>query len=187
MTDSIMEPMIDITPEFKCYTETLNIRRSYYFNDDIVEPSQYNNLLHDLEVATERDILVFHINSNGGRLDTTIQLYNAIRGTKGHTVASLSGNCASAATVLFLACSGWEVSRNCRFMIHAGSWGFGGKYNEMISHAEFEREWHERFFKEVYGGFLTKREINTVLNGGDMYMFADDVVARLNNYTKKRK
>lgn len=187
MNEHLMEPEIDLAPEFKCYTDTLNIRRTYYFNDGIGEPSQYNNLLHDLDVATERDIFVFHFNSPGGRLDATIQLYNAIKETKGQTIGSLSGNCASAATVLFLACSGWEVCRNCRFMIHAGSWGFGGKYNEMISHADFEKKWQERFFKEVYSGFLTKREISNVLRGGDMYMFADDVVSRLNNYSKKRK
>ena len=51
-------------------------------------------------------------------------------------------------------------------MIHAYSGGDIGEYQEIQSASQFHREWFSNFMNDVYGDFLTKKELAQVLGGG---------------------
>ena len=151
---------------------------------DIDEPSEYHSWCQLLRSTTPADDVFIHINSNGGRLDTTTQLIQAIHECQGRISASIEGNCCSAATMIFLTCDQYQLSPYTYFMIHNFSGGMIGKGNEMQSRAEFEKRWFDNMAYSLYKNFLSDVEISEMLRGVDFYMDAKEVHARM---TKRNK
>ena len=63
-------------------------------------------------------------------------------------------------------------------MIHTSSGCSFGKQSDIKKEEEFFNPWLEDFFNEIYKNFLTKKEIQNVLDGHDMWLRADEVVER---------
>jgi hypothetical protein len=56
------------------------------------------------------------------------------------------------------------------------SFGKGGEmYDQLIN----ERKWSEKIIQKIYEGFLTKEEIDSVLNNKDIWMEGEEVMNRL--------
>jgi hypothetical protein len=70
-------------------------------------------------------------------------------------------------------------------MFHNYSAGVFGKGGEMFDQLIFEREWSKNFMTEVYEGFLTTEEIQSMLNNRDIWMTSGEVIQRLENLYKK--
>jgi hypothetical protein len=64
-------------------------------------------------------------------------------------------------------------------MFHNYSAGVFGKGGEMFDQLTFEREWSKNFMTEVYEGFLTGEEIQSMLNNRDIWMTSSEVISRL--------
>ena len=64
-------------------------------------------------------------------------------------------------------------------MFHNYSGGTIGKGGEMIDQLTYERSWSENLLKDVYVDFLTQKEIESMLNGKDLWMNSDEVLHRL--------
>ena len=103
-----------------------------------------------------------------------------LRETQAHTIASVEGECMSAATLIFLACQQYEISAHSCFMFHNYSSGTVGKGGEQFDQLTFERKWSESLFCDAYKGFLTPNEIKMILDSKDIWMNSDEVVDRLN-------
>jgi hypothetical protein len=71
-------------------------------------------------------------------------------------------------------------------MIHAYSGGDIGKYQEIQSSSEFHREWFTNFMYDVYGDFLTKKELTQVLGGKDLWLSAEDAITRFKKIFRKK-
>ena len=72
-------------------------------------------------------------------------------------------------------------------MIHAYSGGDIGKYQEIQSASQFHREWFSNFMNDVYGDFLTKKELAQVLGGKDLWLNADDAMNRFKKIFRKKE
>lgn len=150
-----------------------------YLTDAIDEPSLYNELCYKLKSASNAEIFTLYINTPGGIIDSATMIVDAIKNSKAKVIAEISGTVASAGTVITLACDEVKVADHTAFMIHNYSGGMVGKGHEMKARQEFVDSSLNAAFKVFYKDFLSEDEMNAVIDGKDMWMGKDEVVARL--------
>ena len=176
-------PMSDMSNRLlrKEMTSTLY---EYYLVDDIGEASDYIELCDVLRSASPNDEILIRINSGGGSLATANMVVNAIRESQAHVHGFIESTCASAATLIYLACHSYSLSEDADMMIHTSSSLYGGKEHEQHSYVTFSRKKIHKMVRDRYAGFLTEKEIENVLNGQDYYFDSDEIAERLETYTK---
>ena len=157
---------------------------SFYISDAIGDPQQYAGMIHRIRTAPPQDIIYMHMNTTGGRLDTGVQIINAMKDSEARIVAVLDSKAYSLGTLLFLAADEFVIHENCMFMIHNYSGGVAGKGNEQASELEATMKWFKKLAKKYYIPFLSKKELKAVLNGKDMWMDSDEIKKRLRNMVK---
>ena len=160
-------------------------QHDFYLSGFIQSPEYYTKWFHAIRNAGENDIIIIHINSSGGDAATAIQFMRVISESKATVIASVEGNCMSAATMIFLAADSYQISEHSCFMFHNYSGMSIGKGGEMYDNIVFERRWSERMLKSIYADFLTNSEIEDMLNNRDIWMDGEEVVKRLKKRAKK--
>jgi ATP-dependent protease ClpP protease subunit len=151
-----------------------------YLCGELDAPNEYVDWFEIIRNANETDIIKIHINSPGGNLFTAVQLMRVMAESQANIIASVEGACMSAATMIFLAADGFEISENSMFMFHNYSGGTIGKGGEMYDNIMYERKWSDKFMRSVYSGFLTDIEIKSMLENKDIWMEPEEVFKRLN-------
>jgi ATP-dependent protease ClpP protease subunit len=151
----------------------------FYLSGEILEPQEYVEWFDTIRNAGQQDTVRIYINSGGGDLYTTLQFLRVIGETEATIVTSVEGACMSAATMIFLHGHQQEVTPHSLFMFHNYSAGVFGKGGEMYDQLQFERRWSENFMREVYAGFLTEPEIESMMHNKDIWMTSDEVIERL--------
>jgi ATP-dependent Clp protease protease subunit len=149
-----------------------------YITGKIEEPNIYNELCYMLTTASEDSTIHLHINTPGGIIDSAFMIVQAIKESKGHVIGKLSGTVASAGTLIAMACDEIEAASHLSFMIHNYSGGMSGKGHEMKARQKFTDEHLNDAFKRFYNGFLSKDEMNSVIEGTDLWMNTEEVTHR---------
>jgi len=147
----------------------------FYIHGEIGESEEYIDLLDTLYNATENDTIILHLNTVGGYLNTAVEILHAMAGSQATVVTSADGLVASAGSLLFFAGDGLIIGEFAEVMLHDGSGGAMGKINENLKSAVFTSDRLSRIYHKIYGKFFSKKQVNKVLNGEDLYMSADDV------------
>jgi ATP-dependent protease ClpP protease subunit len=177
--------LMQVQAPFKTY-EAVRTQRitTFYLSKIIGDPDQYTDMIHKIRVAAPSDIVYIHLNTGGGRLDTGIQLINAMKDSAARIIAVLDSKAYSLGTLIFLAADEFIVHDNCMFMIHNYSSVTGGKGNEQKSELLATEAWFKKLAKKYYFPFLSHDEIDKVLNGHDIWMDSDEIKKRLKNMVK---
>lgn len=131
------------------------------------------------ENATEADTLHFKINSGGGRADIMFDLVHAMEMCKAKIICEIVGECASAATIIFLNADEFIVNRYSDMMIHEAQIGAGGTSSNVKGHVNFSHQQTEKLVAEEYRFFLTDVEMERVLSGVEINLNADEIKERL--------
>lgn len=139
-----------------------------------------------LRGAEEQDTVIIRINCPGGRFDIAAQIMNAIRECRGGVIGVIEQECASAATMIFLACSSWQVQPFGEMMIHNVSYGTVGKGHEVASRVRFNESMFDKVVKVIYEGFLSEEEIENVIRGQDIYLTQEEILDRLDSVIELR-
>lgn len=150
----------------------------------IEEPEMYNQLCHLLNVATEDMTIVLDINTPGGQIDSATKILHSLAKTKAHTKAVITGTVASAGTIIALSCKEMEIAKYTQFMIHNYSTGTQGKGHEVMAYIQFNDKNLKATFQEIYKGFLTDEEMDSVIKGEDMWLNDMEVLERWNKMQK---
>jgi len=156
----------------------------FYLNGTIEGPEQYVEWNHLIRSATERDVIVLHINCYGGDVMTAVQLMRAMSESNAQIVASVEGACMSAATFIFLIADVYEISEHSIFMFHNYSGFSFGKGHEMKEQINHEDKWSKHLLKSVYKDFFTDAEIEEISNGKDIWLTPDETGKRLESRAK---
>ena len=151
----------------------------FYLSDHVTDPKYYTDMIHRLYTAQPQDIIYLHMNCAGGRLDTGVQIINAIKESEARVVAVLDSKAYSLGTLMFLAADEFVIHDNCMFMIHNYSGGVGGKGNEQVAELTATVAWFNDIAYKYYYPFLSKAEIAQVLDGKDMWMGSEEIKNRL--------
>ena len=133
------------------YTEkTLATLFDVYITGPIGEAEDYLELFDKIRNAGENDFIKLHINSPGGYLSTATQFLRCLQETRANVIASVEGECCSAATILMLAASSFEISDHSTIMLHSYTGGMYAKGHELRDRSKFDTAWSEKYFKDVY-------------------------------------
>lgn len=150
-------------------------------------PSEYSALLQLLDSVNEGDEVLLDLNSRGGVLDTAILISRAIRGCNGLVKARIGPTCASATTVIALACEGFETDSDSEMHIHTASFDLGyGKTPDIVAAAVHNDRKIEKFIRKTYKNLLTEEEIEQVLSGREFYLDSEELTERLERYVEER-
>ena len=159
----------------------------YFLSETIENKSDYYDFLRAVNATSQYDEIHIHINNYGGDLDAAIQMYHSLVRSGAKIVIYIEGASMSAATVDMMTADEIEFCPWSSIMIHAYSGGDIGKYQEIQSASQFHREWFSNFMNDVYGDFLTKKELAQVLGGKDLWLNADDAMNRFKKIFRKKE
>ena len=148
--------------------------------DDIDDNKSYLKWFDLLQSCTDDDLVVIHINCWGGSLFTAVQIVTQIKLCRAQVVCQIESACCSAATIIALACDGLVCYPHGYMMIHTSSGCAFGKQSDIKKEEEFYNPWLENLFNEIYKNFLSKKEIQQVLAGGDIWLRSDEIMERFN-------
>lgn len=167
-------PAIFATP---CNGVNYTVNVSQVFGDAYT----FDEVIHILATASPQDHITFNINSDGGNLYSLIALRNAIRSTQANVHMNLLGMAASAGGALFLeAAHSYCVHDNSCLMIHNMICGTGyDDVHKIITRAEHNKKVNERFIRETYLDFLDYSEIQSVIDGKEIYLEDFEIRERL--------
>ena len=151
----------------------------YYLDGYVTAPSAYRELLHCLNNMQECDSLNIHVNSGGGRLDSTMQLIGAINNSEGNVTVVAAGMAASAASILVLQSPNIIITPFSQMMCHNATYGVYGKGEEILSSVKFSEKYIDKIIHQSYDGFLTETEIMMLKIGQDFYFDSQEIIDRL--------
>lgn len=154
-----------------------------YFYYNIVGAEEYIKELKALKEVDEDWVVNVHIASDGGYLDTTIAIVDAINSCPGLVIAHVAFAC-SAATIIALSCDKVRMADDSFFMIHNYSETSSGKGAEIKRKAQFTDKWLPNFFKTAYLGFLTEAELKEVHDDKDFWFTQEETNERLKRISK---
>jgi ATP-dependent protease ClpP protease subunit len=158
----------------------------FYLTDEIGPPEEYLEWFDTIRHAGENDIIKIYINSYGGDVMSAIQFMRVFHDTSATIICSVEGGCMSAATMIFLAASHYEITPHSIFLFHNYAGGVQGKGGEMIDQIQHERQWSEKLMQDVYKDFMTKEEIQAMLENKDIWLNSEEVAKRLEARIAKR-
>ena len=158
----------------------------FYISGDIEEPECYIDMFDTIRHTRQDDTIKIYLNSGGGSLFTAIQFLRVLSETNATVIVSIEGAAMSAATLLFLAADSVEITPHSSIMLHDYSGGMWGKGGDLHRQAIHERKWTEKLFREVYEDFLTSEELDSMLDGKELWLDSDDVMVRLEKRAQLR-
>jgi ATP-dependent Clp protease, protease subunit len=156
----------------------------FYFSEVVEEPNLYVEMIHHIRTAGPDCTIYIHLNTPGGRIDTGVQLINAMQTSEAHIICSLEGRVASLGTMIFLAADEFIVHDNCIMMFHNYSGGVFGKGHEQIAALEATNIWIENIMRNLYIPFMSDEEFNRIVKGEDLYFQAEEIRKRLHKMVK---
>tara|TARA_R110000751_G_scaffold203900_1_gene308423 strand:- start:21 stop:599 length:579 start_codon:yes stop_codon:yes gene_type:complete len=168
--------------EINGYSLATSTEYHFEVNKEIECPEQFEEMIGCLRQSGPNDTIYIHLNSPGGCLETTIQVIGAMRNSQATVVTCAEGSVASGAAIIFFAGHMMTLVPHCEFLIHTARGGMGGKLPDQLSTvASLERRLLT-LYDDVFGGFLTKRELGQVKNGRELFLTSEDVEQRLQEY-----
>ena len=105
--------------------------------------------VQDILTQTLSDTITIHLNSPGGYAYCGLALYDFIKQMQVPVTCIVEGSCASAATLILLACEERHMLENSVFLMHQCSWGAWGENRYMQDEAENSRKLMSRL-RHIY-------------------------------------
>ena len=156
-----------------------------YLDEPIVDLPYYRSLIQYLREMTEHDTLRLWIDTPGGDLNSALAIIDAINNTQGEVLAIVTGEAASAGSLIALLSPNLILGDRARFFLHAASYGIGfSKQNDIESYVDNNKTFLREIMKEAYTGFLTPEEMELLFVGKDYYFRGDELRDRIQRRVK---
>lgn len=153
--------------------------QQHYITNTIVTPDIYIDFIQDVRLSNVNDDIYIYLNSEGGMVDTGIQIINAINESRAPVFTVLDGKASSIAANIFLAGDSQIVYNHGSVMIHNFSAGVQGKGHELLQTVTGFQQYITKLMHDYYIPFLTEEEFDRVIDGKDFWFTADEVRERL--------
>jgi ATP-dependent protease ClpP protease subunit len=149
-----------------------------YIDDEIGEPNTYREIFELLNKVTNKDTVIFKINTNGGLVQTTLAIINAIKSCNAMTVAEIQ-TAYSAGGIIAMACKKQIVMPYATMMIHSIQLGASGDLNMIQEELKCFKKLNDDIITNSFKNFLTKKELEYVLKGGVIWLNDEEIRNRL--------
>lgn len=182
MQDFMMQDM-----GIKTQVDVMSVKYTIRLDRDLTKPSDFQEELATIRMASPNDIVHILINCDGGDIATMKSFLNAMEQCEATIITEIEGTCASAATMIFLSGDEFVVSDNSEFMSHTASYFYGGKANNVQEYVDFQKRTIRHLFYKYYEGFFNEEELELMLNGKDFWLDAAEIMTRLNSLLELQK
>lgn len=159
----------------------------YYISGKLDEAENYVELIDLLYGGRPQDTVYIHLNTPGGYLDSAIQIINAINATKSQVITVADGSVASAGTLILFSGDGIMINPFSYAMLHDGAEGLIGKLSENLKQAQFSSRFIRELCHHVYQPFFTEEEVDSILDGKDMWLTATELNERVVKAAKQQE
>lgn len=154
----------------------------------ITEIDDFEEEIMVFEEASEGDLVSIQLSSPGGSLETCDFICRRMLECQAPIVVEIGITCASAASAICLHADEWVIHDSSTMMIHACSYSPGwGKEVDVFASATYTNRINREWLERTYKGFLSDSEMQSVLDGKDLYFYADDLRERLPKYKEYRE
>lgn len=154
-------------------------RYDIYLTGEITDG--YFEVLNCLRQAATDDEIHMFINSEGGSLDTALQIINAIDQTPARLVTYIDSRAHSAAALIFLQGQECHVSKNSTMCCHFWSGGAKGRAADVKTYIDFYSNATKKMFRGYLEGFIKEEEFVDLFNGKDFYFDYEEICKRLDD------
>jgi len=169
-------------PPYQVFTTEKTVKTfDVYLSAHADEPSVYDPLCHLLRQASEEDSVRLFLNTPGGSLFAGAALIHAMRESAATITTILHPAAYSMGALIFLCGDEVEVPPTAHLMFHHYSDELKGKGNELLAEVTASVTWYERLLRDTSTGFLTETEIRDLLQGKDLWLHSDEILARMEN------
>lgn len=148
-----------------------------WWDDDCVT---YRNFINELNALGDKKVINVVIQSGGGDVFAANAIYNALILNKAKITGTIIGICASAATIILMACEERKIARNAILMTHNPSISLWGSYEaeELLKLAEVTNQ----VKKSIVSAYMerldkTEEEINQLMDEESWYVGQEAVDA----------
>ena len=151
----------------------------YPITGTIGDVDKYRNIFDVLHNATEQDVAILHITTPGGDLHTAQKICAEIEAASCTVVGIVVGECASAGTLIALACDEINIDPDSNWLFHTMTYGTDGMAPHIEAHVEHSKGIMTRLCERHYKGILTEHEVKDLLRGDQLWMFGDEAKKRI--------
>ena len=160
---------------------------SIYLSNAVQAPAAYDALCHQLRTVTEHDKVKLYLNTPGGAVISGLALIQAMRESKATITTILNPQAFSMGALIFLCGDVCLAPPNSLLMFHNYSGGLSGKGNEQAAELSATNAWFDEAMHDTCHPFLTKKELQAVLQGKDLWMRSPEINKRLQQMKKATK
>lgn len=155
---------------------TIQSEESWWSEDCVT----YRNFIDDLRALGEKKSIHVMIHSVGGDVFAANAIYNALIANPASITGTILGICASAATIVLMACDKRQIAKNAILMVHNPSVSLSGSYqaDELSKLAEVTNQ----VKKSIVAAYMqrldkTEDEINRLMDEESWYVGQEAVDA----------
>lgn len=152
------------------------------------DPKNHIEAIDMIRTAEEEDVVEIMLTSPGGYCKIADMYLSAIADSKAKVITRAIGECASAATTIFLAGHERVCDDGAYFMFHNVQFGLGGDSATVFTRSKFyERLFKEKHYKQM-SEVLTKEELAELFErAGEVYLTAEEMRERLQNSERREE
>lgn len=152
------------------------------------DPKNHIEAIDMIRTAEEEDVVEIMLTSPGGYCKIADMYLSAIADSKAKVITRAIGECASAATTIFLAGHERVCDDGAYFMFHNVQFGIGGDSATVFTRSKFyERLFKEKHYKQM-SEVLTKEELAELFErAGEVYLTAEEMRERLQNSERRKE
>lgn len=151
-----------------------------FLDQEVIMPDPYLELVHTIMNLRETDEMTIYLCSNGGWVETGIDIIHAIQNSKGQIITHAIGMCASIAAVIWCCGKVRKISPMATLMFHMPSGGYFGKSMDVKDQTTGLCRYFTELLTRITRGILTVEDIENVVNHRkDVYLNGVTVNERL--------
>lgn len=151
-----------------------------FLDQEVIMPDPYLELVHTIMNLRETDEMTIYLCSNGGWVETGIDIMHAIQNSKGQIITDAIGMCASIAAVIWCGGKVRRISPMATLMFHMPSGGYFGKSMDVKDQTTGLCNYFTGLLTRITRGILTVEDIENVVNHRkDVYLSGVIVNERL--------
>lgn len=162
------------------HKEVTSNEMEVYLDEPIRGLPYYRGLIHYMHCMQPEDSLIIWMDTPGGQLDSALAIIDAMETTEGAVQVIVTGEAASAGSLIALSAPNLVIGAKARFMLHSASYSVGyGKQGDIESRVENSKQLLKSVIEDGYKDFLEQSEIDLMIIGKDYYMDSAEVLRRL--------
>ena len=185
--DEEIEEEEDRSGMFQLKATPLATAYMVHINEAFTSVKQFENIVTMLDKAVPGDVLEIKLSTPGGYLHAVTPLISAMASTNAQVYVHAVSDVASAGTFLLMMADDVFINPYVTIMFHEVSYGAIGAGHQVEDRVAHVAKSSKSLLRDMYSGFLTEAEIDSLLSGKEFWMDKAEFDVRYAARTEQRE